>query len=347
MGTMSPGIRNLTALVAFGVLIVTAGCRQCLTCADQPDVAVIPRELEKTALPPYRIEPPDILTVDVLRVVPKPPYHIEPLDALLIKVTGTPMEAPIDGVFVVSPDGTVNLGYDYGAISIDGMTVEEADAAINARLKKVGVVNPRAVVSLAQSQSVQQIRGQHLVRPDGTISLGLYGSAQVTGMTIDEARAAIEAKLAESLVHPKVAVDVLAYNSKVIYIVSDLGGYGQQIVRLPATGNETVLDAIAQINGLGYSASKSHIWVARPSQPQCKCDQILPVDWNAIVERADVATNYQLMPGDRIYVQADALLTLENWLQKIVNPANSVFSSTLLGSETVFQVRSGTSTGIQ
>lgn len=341
MGTLSPGIRTLAALIALGLSVAIGGCRQCLTCADQPDVPIIPRELEKTTLPPYRIEPPDILTVDVLRVVPKPPYHIEALDALMIRVAGTPMEAPIDGVFLVSPDGTVNLGFDYGTIHVDGLTVEEAEAAISARLKKVGVVNPRAVVSLAQAQGVEQIRGEHLVRPDGTISLGVYGSVPVTGLTIDEARHAIEAKLAESLVRPRVSVDVLAYNSKLIYVVTDGAGYGQQVVRLPSTGNETVLDAISQINGLAYQASKSHIWVARPSQPRCKCDQVLPVDWNAIVERADVATNYQLLPGDRVYVKADAMLTLDNWIAKIVNPANRVFSSVLLGTETVNTVRTG------
>ena len=52
------------------------------------------------------------------------------------------------------------------------------------------------------------------------------------------------------------SVDVLAYNSKVYYVIMDGGGYGQQIVRLPCTGNETVLDAIAQVNGLPQVASK-------------------------------------------------------------------------------------------
>ena len=34
------------------------------------------RELEKVSLPPYVIEPPDILTIEALRVVPKAPYRI-------------------------------------------------------------------------------------------------------------------------------------------------------------------------------------------------------------------------------------------------------------------------------
>src|SRR5262249_16450306 len=151
-------------------------------------------------------------------------------------------------------------------------------------LKKMGVKDPRAIVSLAQTQAVQQIRGEHLVLQDGTISLGVYGSVFVTGMTLQQARAAIENHLSQYLVRPKVAVDVLAYNSKVYYVVTDGAGFGQQLTRLPITGNETVLDAISNINGLAPQASKCHIWVARPSPKNSTHNQILPVDWNAIVE---------------------------------------------------------------
>src|SRR5262249_47784878 len=92
----------------------------------------------------------------------------------------------------------------------------------------------------------QPIRGQHLVRPDGSINLGIYGSVYVAGMTLEQARAAVAALLSQrvkNLTVRNVSVDVLAYNSKVYYVITDGGGYGEQVVRLPITGNETVLDA--------------------------------------------------------------------------------------------------------
>ena len=73
---------------------------------------------------------------------------------------------------------------------------------------------------------------------------------------------------------PDVVVDVLAYNSKMIYVVMDGGGFGEQLIRLPYTGNETVLDAIAQVNGLSQVSSK-RIWVARPSPGDVHRTQIL------------------------------------------------------------------------
>ena len=160
-------------LVLVGVLF-TAGCQTCRPCLNCPNCPV-PRELQKTTLPTYVIEPPDILLIDAVRLVPKPPYRIEAFDALVINVENAPPTAPISGLFVVEPDGTVNLGPQYGSVRVIGMTLEEARGAIEGHLKKL-LEKPIVSVTLGQSQGMQQIRGEHLVRPDGTVNLGTYGS---------------------------------------------------------------------------------------------------------------------------------------------------------------------------
>jgi protein involved in polysaccharide export with SLBB domain len=300
----------------------------------------LPRELAKVSLPAYVIEPPDILQIDAIRVVPLPPYRIEPLDGLLIQATGTLPNEPITGVYPVAPEGTVNLGGAYGQVRVAGMTIEEAQEEITRHLKQI-LKAPRVVVALAQFRGMQQIRGEHLVRPDGTISLGSYGAVYVTGMTIPQAKCAIEDHLAQFLLNPEISLDVSGFNSKVYYIVIDGAGYGQQIIRLPITGNETVLDAIGQINGLPAVASTKRIWVARPA-PAEKCGlQILPVDWCGIVDGA-TATNYQILPGDRVHVKADKLIALDNLLAKVISPIERVFGITLLGSVTVQSLQGNT-----
>jgi len=47
------------------------------------------------------------------------------------------------------------------------------------------------------------------------------------------------------------------------------------------------------------------------------------------------ATNYMIFPNDRIYVQADQLITVDNWLTKVVTPIERVFGLVLLGNATV------------
>jgi polysaccharide export outer membrane protein len=205
------------------------------------------------------------------------------------------------------------------------------------------------VETVVAPEKKQPVRGQHLVRPDGTINLGVYGSVRVAGLTLEQAKEAIANAIRPSLL-PDVAkefkasdvnVDVLAYNSKVYYIITDGGGYGEQVYRAPFTGNETVLDALALINGLPAVASKRHIWVARrvPDGGHGGSGNILPVDWCSITQGGSAATNYQLLPGDRIYVRAEGLIHLDSKLAKILAPIERGLGITLLGSETVNSIK--------
>jgi polysaccharide biosynthesis/export protein len=307
----------------------------------------IPREINKVSLPPYTVAPPDVLVIDAARLVPKPPYRIEPLEILMIQVSDTLPGNPINGQFVVSPEGTVNLGYGYGAVRVQGLTVDQIQGAIRQHLTNV-LRNPQVAVSLAQFRGQQQVRGEHLVRPDGTISLGIYGSVYVAGMTLGQVKAVVESQLREYVVNPQVAVDVFAYNSQWYYVVFDGGGYGQQIYRLPVTGNETVLDAISNLQGLPPVSSTWRIWVARPAPCGNPCDQVLMVDWQAVVKGGSTCTNYQLFPGDRVYVDADCLVKADLWLAKILAPVERILGITLLGSSTVNSIRNnnGTGTGV-
>ena len=131
--------------------------------------------------------------------------------------------------------------------------------------------------------------------------MGTYGTVYVAGLTIAEAKTAVEAQLSNYLEQPRVSVDVFAYNSKVYYVITEGAGLGDTVVRVPITGNETVLDALAQVNGLSRLSSKN-IWIARPTPGDVSCDQILPVSWTEITKGAATATNYQVMPGDRIFI---------------------------------------------
>ncbi len=186
------------------------------------------------------------------------------------------------------------------------------------------------------------------MRPDGTISLGSYGSVYVAGMSLGQAKCIIEKHLSEYLLNPQIAIDVFAYNSKVYYVIFDGAGFGQQVYRLPVTGNETVLDAIGFVQGLAPVSSKQRIWLARPSPANNGCNQILPVDWNAITQAGSTGTNYQLFPGDRVYVSADCLITFDNYLSKVLAPVERLLGVTFLGASTAqsFQnLRNGTGTG--
>jgi polysaccharide export outer membrane protein len=323
--------------------LAVTGCHSTVIVPSVDDSS-IPRELAKVSLPEYVLEPPDILLIDAVRVVPKPPYKIEPLDVVYINVpnvlTGT---EPISGPYSVEPEGTVTLG-EYGSVVVSGLTIKDATEAIKTQLR-IRIKDPQVYMGLGQSRAMQLIRGEHLVRPDGTVGFGTYGSVRVTGLTIAAAKAAIEEHLSRFLQRPEISLEVYAFNSKVVYVIFDGGGFGQTIYRLPVTGNETVLDAIAQVSGLTAVSNKHHIHVARPSPAGAPEDQILDVDWVGVTTRARTETNYQLLPGDRVYVDSDCWVRLDTKLARVLTPIERVFGFTLLGSGTVFNIAENTGVG--
>ncbi len=308
-------------------------------CKDGPAPCVpqsIPRELSKAVLPDYIIEPPDVLEIDAIKITPKPDYRLEPLDVVAIAATGLLPEEAITGEYAIQPNGTIQLGFTLGSITAAGLTVEEFEAQLNQRLQAV-YKKPQAWVTISQLAAQQQIAGEHLVAPDGKVNLGTYGRVKLVGLTIEEARATLESHLSAYVENPQISVDVLGYNSKVFYVVTQGAGLGDGVAILPAKGNETVIDAIGQIQGLD-SISSTRMWVARPGGNSCGGDQILPVDWLAITQRGDVATNYQLMPGDRLFVSEDKLVAFDTRLGKIISPFERIFGFTSLGANTIRSV---------
>jgi len=337
MKASHPNSRGLVLLLA-AVLSATVGCtafmepRQAtpLTPPEPSPTSQVPRELEKVTLPRYVIEPPDILLIEGVKLVPKSPHRIETFDVLLIRVVGAFPEQPIDDTYSVDADGTVNLGPTYGRIKVVDLTIEESEDAIRKELAKL-LTDVEVSVSLVASAGAQQITGQHLVAMDGRVNLGTYGSVFVTGMTIEEARAAIEEKLKEKLENPEVFVDVLAYNSKVYYIITQGGGLGDNVVKAPITGNETVIDAVANLGGISQ-VSSTRMWIARPAPNGVGCEQILPVQWNDIAQGASTATNFQLMPNDRLFIAQDRLTAFNTLVDKMLNPFERIFGFVSLGT---------------
>jgi polysaccharide export outer membrane protein len=292
-----------------------------------------PRELSKVSLPTYRIEPPDVIQLETIKLVPRPPYRIEFYDVLQINVGGALRELPITGYFLVEGEGIVSLGPTYGAVKVVGMTLDEAKAEITRVLMKT-LAQPAVIVQLARSASTEQLAGFYQVQPDGLVGLRGYGSVHVTGKTIAEARVAVEQHLTQFFDSPQVVIDVARYNSKNYYVIVAGADIGESIQRFGMSGNETVLDAISQMQGLSRVSSKT-MWVARATPGGIQCPEILPVDWTAITRGAMTDTNYQILPGDRLYIVDDKLVATGSLVSRITAPVERMLNISRLGASTI------------
>jgi hypothetical protein len=60
-----------------------------------------------------------------------------------------------------------------------------------------------------------------------------------------------------------------------------------------------VLDALAQVNVTLHK--NTTMWISRPAGE--KESKTLRIDWAKITSEGDAANNYQLRPGDRVFLQ--------------------------------------------
>lgn len=359
----------LSYLLVLTATLTTLGCHgPCKRTDDNPALSGIPRELDMAMHPTYRVAPPDILSIDAVNNIRPPDAKLRAGDSLLVRLANPePLSVPkegfdatdgqmrremeaqfkyLNGDFVIQPDGALDFGPIYGKVKVAGLTLIQSQDEVKRHLETYvkgadgnsGLENPEVSVTWPDIAGKQAISGEHLVRPDGSIQLGIYGSIRVSGMTLAEVKQAVEQALAPHVHEPEVNVDVLAYNSKVFYVILDGGGSGEQVQRFPITGNETVLDAIYQVQGLTEVSSK-RVWVARPAPAGTDAAQVMLVNWHDVTAEGITDTNFQLLPGDRVYVQADDLVAFDNFIGKFTAPLEKILGFTSLGTSTAKQIK--------
>ncbi len=135
------------------------------------------------------------------------------------------------------------------------------------------------------------------VLADGTIDLGKFGRVIVAGLTLELAESHVERAIVNAGEKAtQINVRLLEPVHR-IYVLGEVASPGSY----PFTGNETVLDGILAAGGLTTQANPCKVILARPTPPT-SCRVALPVCYREITQLGDTTTNYQLQPGDRIFV---------------------------------------------
>lgn len=156
-----------------------------------------------------------------------------------------------------------------------------------------------------------RIAADQKILTDGSVDLGEFGRVVVAGLTPEMAEALIEDTINIAIRNrPRddkddadADDDPVRINVRVLdqvhryYVLGEVNSPGSY----PLDGNESVLDGILAAGGLTDEASPCQILLARPTQPN-SCRLTLPVCYREITQLGDTTTNYQLRPGDRIFV---------------------------------------------
>ncbi len=213
------------------------------------------------------------------------PHRMEAGDVLVIEPNDFNSSIRLQSDQTVQQDGTIELG-SYGRMYVGGKSVGEIQGEIENKIAKVELAkHKQSSIKLASHQG------------DGNSFLGSLSKTTSSNANMDE--------------DLSVSVRLVNHESGKFYVMGEVNAPGSYALN----GSETVLDAIITAGGLSNKANEHKIILTRP---RFSGEQrvILPVCYQQILQLGDVATNYQLQPGDRIYVPSVSMLDdIRNSLQ--------------------------------
>ena len=156
------------------------------------------------------------------------------------------------------------------------------------------------VIGPGDSFSVQvwkepALSGAVTVRPDGFVTLPLINEIQVVGLTTGQLRKLLEEKYKEFTTDPFVTITVGGISSAEVFLIGP--GTGKNGA-FPLKGNESILQLITRMGGLGIFADRSNIRIVR--RDGIKVTEYI-VDYDAIIN-GDLKQDLLLRPGDRVIV---------------------------------------------
>ncbi len=262
----------------------------------------------------YRIGLGDTLLLNFGRLVAGPSLPIRPGDILKITASDALPDQPIRGEYFVDGDGTVVLGPAYGHAKVGGLLREDAERALVRHLELI--LRAPSVLIEVQPDPALQLDGPRLVLPDGRISMGRFEPTLVAGLTLTEACAHIEAHLASKGYVTEVGIDLdlnrrdlgycLVVFESLAYEIDASNGKQrlvktQQFARLPLSGHERLLDAVAicpgKVSWVGVWAYLLRQDAQDPTRTRCR-----KVNARTLIDNPSDRANELLQSGDRLLI---------------------------------------------
>ncbi len=167
-----------------------------------------------------------------------------------------------------------------------------------------------------------EVSGEFIVNNEGKIQYEFVGDITVEGMKKDQVRDLIIERLGEYIISPTVTVKIIGYNSKIVYVVGEVGSPGKIFMRGDTI---TVREALVQAGLPLLSAKTKESRLITPSasgKPDRK-----NVNVHKLLYEGDLRENFVMNPGDTLYVPPTFLAKTMRVIQPVTQPINAAGST--------------------
>ncbi len=160
-----------------------------------------------------------------------------------------------------------------------------------------------------------EISGKYSINKEGKIQFEFVGDILLSGMTKDQAKVVIAKRLEKYIINPDVTVVIAEYNSKLVYVVGEVGAPGKIFMRGDTI---TVRDALLAANLPQLTASTDSATLFTPSDNGKVV--IKKVNVYALLYKGDLRQNYVMKPGDTLYLPATLWAKVARFLNPVTQP---------------------------
>ena len=160
-------------------------------------------------------------------------------------------------------------------------------------------LGPNDVVSFSFYSRPELARPNVLIGPDGLVSYLQAQGVMASGLTIDELRDAVTAKIEKYYRKPHIIVTPVEFRSKNFYILGKVVNKGAYTLARPLT----VIEAVAQAGGLetGVFQLNTVELADLPRSFLIRNRQRVPVDFQRLFSQGDLSQNILIEPDDYLY----------------------------------------------
>jgi polysaccharide export outer membrane protein len=160
-----------------------------------------------------------------------------------------------------------------------------------------------------------EVSGQFSINQEGKIQYNFIGDVEVAGLTKQEVTQKVNEKLSKYIIAPEVTVKIVGYNSKVVYVIGEVGSPGKIYMHGDTI---TVREALIQAGLPLLSAKAGASRLITPSadgKPNMKI-----VNIQKLLYEGDLRENIVMNPGDTLFVPPTFLAKAMRVLSPVAQP---------------------------
>ncbi len=160
-----------------------------------------------------------------------------------------------------------------------------------------------------------EVSGQYVLNSEGKIQYDFVGDVSLSGLTKSKSKEIIAEKLSSYIISPEVTVKIVGYNSKVVYVIGEVGRPGKVFMRGDTI---TVKEALMQAGLPLLSAKMKKSSVVTPSDSGKM--EVKPVNVHKLLVKGDLRENLVMKPGDTLYLPPTVMTKVMRTISPVAAP---------------------------